>query len=292
MRERQRRSEERRKLREDLYQLACEIIDIVLLLPMVKANLEFSLQFPWFAEEEQAKVFHDLVEESARRCVHGEPSMNISPEFQCNYLVGIVDTVAHARPALERAIALCRESGKPMPKPLKEWEPNSARPKSGGPRPQLQDAKAIRDHVIALAVSAVVDVQRDSEWPVRLAVGPALSPPSRRQPTVVALRHQNVCITRIRPPRGCAAARQCCSVHGVDADQHGSALVRFDAEESNADGGQHPNAVSRAAARATPSGDQASHILTANSGQTKTRMAPDGALTPLENPYAPAAPAA
>ena len=184
MRERQRRSEERRELREDLYHLTCEIIDIVLSVPMVKANLEFSLRFPWFAEEDQAKVFHDLVEESARRCVHGEPSMNISPEFQCNYLIGIADLVAHARPALERAIALCRESEKPLPKPLREWEPSPARPRQRGPSPQAQDATALRDHVIALAVSAVVYVQRDSEWPARLAVGPALPPPSRRGETI------------------------------------------------------------------------------------------------------------
>ena len=159
MRERQRRSEEKREVREDLYYLACEIIEYILSLPMVKANLEFSLQFPRFAEEDQVKVFHDLVEESARMCICGEPSMNISPEFQCNYLIGTADLVTHARPALERAIALCRESGTPLPRPLREWEPSSTRPRPGGPRPQLQDAKAIRDHVIALAVSAVVDVQ-------------------------------------------------------------------------------------------------------------------------------------
>ena len=184
MRKRERLAQERRDARESFYELACEIVDEVLSLPMIQSNLEFSLRFPKLAPDEQAHEFEKLVELNSRRCVYGEPELGITPEFQCNYLIGIVDMVAHARPALERAIALCRKSGKPLPKPLREWEPSSTRPRPGGPRSQLQDATALRDHVIALAVSAVVDVQRDAEWPARLAVGPALPPPSRRGETI------------------------------------------------------------------------------------------------------------
>ena len=156
MRERERHAQERSNTRKHFYELACEIVDEVLSLPMIQSNLEFSLRFLRLTPEEQARKFKELVELSASRCVYGEPEMGITPEFQCNYLIGIVDLVAHARPALEHAITLHLESGKPLPKPLREWEPGPTRPMQRGPSPQAQDATALRDHVIALAMSAVV----------------------------------------------------------------------------------------------------------------------------------------
>ena len=177
MREREQHAQDRRDTRKYFYELACEIVDEVLSLPMIQSNLEFSLRFLKLTPEEQAREFEELVELNASRCVYGEPEMGITPEFQCNYLIGIVDLVAHARPALEHAITLHRETGKPLPKQLREWEPGSARPKRRGPRPQVQDATALRDHVIALAVSAVVDVQDAADWPVRLSIGRAKREP-------------------------------------------------------------------------------------------------------------------
>lgn len=177
MRERERHAQERRDTRKYFYELACEIADQVLSLPMIQSKLEFSLRFLKLTREEQENEFKELIELNASRCVYGEPEMGITPEFQCNYLIGNVDLVAHARPALEHAITLHRESGKPLPKQLREWEPSSAQPKRRGPRPQVQDATALRDHVIALAVSAVVDVQEAAEWPVRLSIGQAKRAP-------------------------------------------------------------------------------------------------------------------
>ena len=177
MRERERHAQERRNTRKHFYELACEVLDEFLSLPMIQSNLQFSLRFLKLTPEEQAHEFKELVELNARRCIYGESKIGISPEFQCNYLISIVDMVAHARPALEHAITLYRESGKPLPKQLREWEPSSTRPRRHGPRPQVQDATALRDHVIALAVSAVVDVQEAAEWPVRLSIGGAKRAP-------------------------------------------------------------------------------------------------------------------
>ena len=177
MRERERHAQERRDTRKYFYELAREIVDEFLSLPMIERNLEFSLRFQWLTPEEQEHEFRRLVELNARRCVYGEPDMGISPEFQCNYLISIVDVVAHARPALEHAITLYRESGKSLPKHLREWEPSSTRPRRHGTRTQVQDVTALRDHVIALAVSAVVDVQKAAEWPVRLSIGRAKKAP-------------------------------------------------------------------------------------------------------------------
>ena len=145
MREREQHAQDRRDTRKYFYELACEIVDEVLSLPMIQSNLEFSLRFIKLTPEEQAREFEELVELNASRCVYGEPEMGITPEIQCNYLIGIVDLVAHARPALEHAITLHRETGKPLPKQLREWEPGSARPKRRGPRPQVQDATALRE---------------------------------------------------------------------------------------------------------------------------------------------------
>ena len=173
MRERERHAQERRDTRKNFYDLAHEIVDEFLSLPMVQSNLEFSLRFLRLTPGEQAHEFKRLVELHARRCVYGEPELGITPKLQHHYLISIMDMVAHARPALEHAITLYRESGKPLPKQLREWEPGSTTPRRRGPRPQVQDARALRDHVIALAVSAVVEVQEAAEWPVRLSVGQA-----------------------------------------------------------------------------------------------------------------------
>ena len=132
MRERDRLVQERRDAKKYFYRLACEIVDEFLSLPMIQCNLEFSLRFQKLTPEEQVHEFNNLVELNARRCVYGEPEIGISPEFQCNFLISIVDMVAHARPALEHAITLYRESGKLAPKQLREWEPSSARPKRRG----------------------------------------------------------------------------------------------------------------------------------------------------------------
>ena len=177
MRERKRHAQQRRDTRKFFYERACEVVDEFLSLPIIQSNLEDSLRFLKLSPEEQENQFKELVELNARRCVYGEPDMGVSPEFQCNFLISIVDMVAHARPALEHAVFLYREAEKPLPKQLRELQPSSPRPRRYGPRLQVQDAKARRDHVIALAVSAVAHVQDEAEWPVRLSIGQAKRAP-------------------------------------------------------------------------------------------------------------------
>lgn len=175
MRERERRAAERRQDKEDAYSTACWIVDHVLSHPTLQDRLELSLRFPLLSPEEQAVLFNDFVEENARICLHGRPNEGILPEFWCHALIEEVDLLARARPALERAKELYRETEVPMPACLRDWRPCPSRSRQRGPRHQAQDMTALRDHVLACPISAVKHVQEHDKWPVRLSLGRALS---------------------------------------------------------------------------------------------------------------------
>ena len=78
MRERKLHAQQRRNTRKFFYQLACEIVDEFLSLPMIQSNLEFSLRFLKLTPDEQAHEFKELVELNSRRCVYGEPELGIA----------------------------------------------------------------------------------------------------------------------------------------------------------------------------------------------------------------------
>ena len=172
MRERERRAEQWRQ--EQAKHFAALKVGIAELLssPGYKRNLAIALRYPLLREDRQAALFDDLVEKNAELCLSGEPEFQISPEFQCHFLIESVDHLAHARPALERAVELYRDCGRPMPQNLKRWteNPGTPQPRRRGPHQAAQDWKALRDQIIAMAVDWAVGLQKAPDWPERLPI--------------------------------------------------------------------------------------------------------------------------
>ena len=172
MRERELSAAERRQERAKHFAVLKVCIAEFLSSPGYKRNLEFALLYPLLGEDRQAALFDKLVETNAELCLSGEPEFQITPEFQCHFLIESVDHLAHARPALERAVELYRDCGRPMPQNLKRWSENSGipQPRRRGPHQAAQDWKALRDHIIAMAVAWAAQLPEDPGWSVRLPI--------------------------------------------------------------------------------------------------------------------------
>ena len=170
MRERERRAEERRQERAECFAAVKVCMAEFLSFPAFRRNLEFALLYPLLGEDRQAALFDKLVETNAELCLSGEPELHMTPEFQCHFLIESVDHQAHARPALERAVGLYRDCGRPMPQNLKRWaeNPGTPQPRRRGPHQAAQDWKALRDQIIAMAVDWAVGLQKAPDWPERL----------------------------------------------------------------------------------------------------------------------------
>ncbi len=139
MRERKKRAIEKKEARKECFELIKEDVGIVFLYPTFQRNLEFALIYPKLSQEEQTALFEQMVQINAELCLSGEPEYAVSAEFQCQWLVEMVDHLAHARPALERAVELYHKAGKEMPQCLREWDENARDPlpqKRGLARPR------------------------------------------------------------------------------------------------------------------------------------------------------------
>lgn len=170
MRKRELHAEERRRRRAECFEVLKECMAEFFSYPVFERNLDIALRYPWLGGNHRAAVFDDLVGKNAILCLSGEPGFHITPEFQCHFLIESVDHLAHARPALERAVELYRDCGQPMPQNLKRWTENSGipQPSRRGPHHAGQDWKALRDQIIAMAVDWAVGLQKDPDWPERL----------------------------------------------------------------------------------------------------------------------------
>ena len=169
MRKRERRANERRQAQADYFEvMKDELYYYAFMHPIFRRNLEIALSFPCRSREEQNALFENMVRTNAAFCLSGDPEYRVSAEFQCHFLIEMVDFLAHARPALMRAVELYREAWKPMPNRLGEWAENPGHPppqKRGPPQP-AQDWKALRDQIIALAVDGGVAGQKGLRWKV------------------------------------------------------------------------------------------------------------------------------
>ena len=172
MRERERRAEQQRQERAECFEVLKVGVAEFLSLPAFRRMLEIALRYPLLGEDQQAAAFDKLVEKNAERCLTGKPELHMTPEFQCHFLIGSVDHLAQARPALERAVELYRDCGRPMPQNLKRWaeNPGIPPPRRRGPHQKAQDWKALRDQIIAVAVDWAVREQKDLDWPERLPI--------------------------------------------------------------------------------------------------------------------------
>ena len=177
MRDRERLKIEKRQEQEECFQKIKTLIGEIFLDPPYRKNLEIAFLFPGRNKEKQEALFENMVQTNAAFCLSGEPEFGILAEHQCHFLTKTVDHLAHARPALERAVDLYRKAGKPMPHSLREWakNPGEAPPKKRGPRPFMQDWKAMRDHIIALTIDWAAGVQQGPQWPQELSIGRAYS---------------------------------------------------------------------------------------------------------------------
>lgn len=166
MRERERLAEERRRERAKHFAALKVCIAEFFSSPGYERNLKFSMLYPLLREDRQAALFDELVEIHAELCRSGEPEFHVTPEFQCHFLIEWVDHLAHARPALERAVELYRDCGQPMPQNLKRWteNPGTPQPRRRGPRHAAQDWKALRDQIIAMAVGWAAQLPEDPNW--------------------------------------------------------------------------------------------------------------------------------
>ncbi len=161
MRERERRALERRREREEIFDQIKDVLEEFFLDPLIKDLLTDALRFHFLPEQEQKVNYAHLIENHARRCLVGLPEDKITAESQCHWLVDMVDFLAHARPALERAIEFYRKAGRPMPDALRKWaeNPGDPPPKRRGPQPHAQYWTALRDQIIAWAIGWAVEVQ-------------------------------------------------------------------------------------------------------------------------------------
>ncbi len=171
MRDRERLKIEKRQEQEECFHEIKVGVGDIFSDPLLRSDLERALIFPRLSPRQQTALFEDMVQKNAKFCLGGDPEIRQSAEHQCHFLTKM-DHLAHARPALERAVELYRKAGKPMPQCLKEWaeNPGDPRPKKPGPRSFAQDWTAIRDHIIALAIDWAVGVRQDPEWPERLPI--------------------------------------------------------------------------------------------------------------------------
>lgn len=161
MRERERRALERRREREEIFDEIKDVLEDFFLHPLIKGDLKDALRFHFLPEQEQKVNFVRFVENHARRCLVGLPEYGFTAESQCHWLVEMVNFLAHARPALERAVELYRKAGRPMPDALRKWaeNPGDPPPKRRGPPPHAQYWTALRDQIIAWAIDWAVEVQ-------------------------------------------------------------------------------------------------------------------------------------
>ena len=172
MREREKRAIAKKEARKECFEQIKEDVGIVFLYPTFQRNLEFALIYPNLSEEEQTALFEQMVQINAELCLSGEPEYAVLAEFQCQWLVDMVGHLAHARPALERAVELYHKAGKEMPRSLRKWAENRGDPlpQKRGPRPSAQDWKALRDHIIAFAIGCEFELQKNPLWPVELPI--------------------------------------------------------------------------------------------------------------------------
>ena len=141
--------------------------------PILRRDFKIALIFPHLKSGQQRALFEGMVQKNAEFCLSGDTAIYFSAEQECHFFTKMLNHLAHARPALERAVALYHETGKPMPQRLREWadNPGNPPPKKRGPRKFAQDWKAMRDYIIALQISWAVEMQReDPRWPVTLPI--------------------------------------------------------------------------------------------------------------------------
>ena len=172
MRERERLKIEKRQEQEQCFQDIKIGVGDIFSDPTFRSDLEIALIFPRLSPRRTGRTYSKTwFRQNAKFCLGGEPEYDVSAEHQCHFLTKMVDHLAHARPALERAVELYRKAGKPMPQSLREWaeNPGDPPPKKPGPRSFAQDWKAMRDHIIALAIDWAVGVRQDPEWPSAFA---------------------------------------------------------------------------------------------------------------------------
>ncbi len=177
MRERERLKIEKRQEQEQCFQDIKIGVGDIFWEPTFRLQLEIALFIEWRDKEEKGALFENMVHTKAEFCLSGEPEYDVSTDYWCHFLIESLDHLAHARPTLERAVELYRKAGKPMPRSLREWaeNPGDPPPKKHGPSSSAQDWKAMRDHIIALAIDWAVGLKQDPEWPQKISIGRAYS---------------------------------------------------------------------------------------------------------------------
>ena len=177
MRDRERLKIEKRQAREECFHEIKAVVGDIFLYPTFRSNLEIAFLFARRGKEKQDALFEKIVHTKAKFCLSGDPEYDVSADYWCHFLIESLDYLAHARPTLERAVGLYRKAGKLMPPSLREWaeNPGDPPPKKCGPRSFAQDWKALRDHIIALAIDWAFGVQQDPQWPKKISIGRAYS---------------------------------------------------------------------------------------------------------------------
>ncbi len=185
MRKSDRLAEEKREERRECYEVTKMVVGHVFSHPTHRRNLAIGLLWPNRNKEQRERLINDLVEEKAQCCLNGDPKLGTSAEFECHWLVEMVDYLGHVHLALEQAVDLYREAGKAMPQPLSEWAVNrrDSGPKKRGPSLYSQDWKVLRDLIIAHAIGCAEWVQNDPNWWQKLLVGRAYASEEEWRPS-------------------------------------------------------------------------------------------------------------
>ena len=180
MRKRERLAEEKRKEREECFQKIKTFLGNVFLDPLRQNDLQIALIFPNLEPKEQKALYYRMVKRNAECCLNGHTALKISAEFQCDWLVKMVDYLPHARRAAKLAVRLYRKVEKPTPDSLRKWSENQGEPPS-----KLQEEYAFkqhwtatRDHIIVVAIEKTLEKQERRGCKRKLSLGRA---PSQRE---------------------------------------------------------------------------------------------------------------
>ena len=174
MRKSDRLAEEKRREKEKFFKVAKKGMNAIFSLSTARVNLGTALFFdsPHVSQQKRNDLFENMVQKNAEYCLSGDPEAGGTAEDHCIVLIGRVDFWPHARPALERAVKLSRENGKPISQSLREWtaNPGDSPPQMRGQDPRAQHWKVMRDQIICWAIDWVVTVQEDPRCLVRLSI--------------------------------------------------------------------------------------------------------------------------
>ena len=181
MRKREEQAIEKRELKEKAFQKIKDLVHRhVFSDPELLRDLSIALRYGSRNQEQQDALFADMVQNNAEFCLKGDPSFPSSPssaEQECHFFLEMVEHLAHARPVLERTVALYNRAGKPMPIVLKKWAENPGNPPSmkRGPSKTLQHWTDMRNRVIAILIGSANFMQHVRLGPQELRVGRAYS---------------------------------------------------------------------------------------------------------------------